>query len=137
MDLTYQFPGDVTVKVGTHPDNKHCGVRFEGDRGWLEVSRSVEGSVIGMKESLKTVTGWILNPFVAQLQQFFACVRDGKHPVSSVQSMHRSSTACHLGNIAIRLGRKLMEQAAENFVGDREASAMLSRTQRWPYGLPA
>jgi myo-inositol 2-dehydrogenase / D-chiro-inositol 1-dehydrogenase len=139
FDLMYQFPGGVTVKVGTHPDNKRCGVRFEGDAGWLEVKRGgLEGSVIGTKESIKTVTGWVFNPFVAQLQQFFACVRDGKRPVSSVQSMHRSSTACHLGNIAVRLGRKLRWDAAkEDCVGDNEASAMLSRAQRSPYGLPA
>jgi hypothetical protein len=43
-------------------------------------------------------------------------------------------SACHLGNISIRLGRKLTWDAdKQDFVGDSEATAMLTRAQREPY----
>jgi myo-inositol 2-dehydrogenase / D-chiro-inositol 1-dehydrogenase len=43
-------------------------------------------------------------------------------------------SGCHLGNISIRLGRKLEWDAkAEKFVGDDEANQMVSREQREGY----
>ena len=54
-----------------------------------------------------------------------------KRPLSDVASQHRSVSTCHLGNIAMRLGRPLAWDAAkEQFSGDDEANAWLRRTQR-------
>ena len=66
---------------------------------------------------------------------FFEAWMHGKWPISDVESQHRSVSACHLGNISIRLGRKLTwDPAKEEFVGDSEASGMLKRTRsRSPY----
>jgi hypothetical protein len=62
----------------------------------------------------------------------------GKWPISDVESQHRSVSACHLGNISIRLGRKLAwDPVKEDFVNDSEASAMLKRAQREPYRFGA
>jgi hypothetical protein len=67
---------------------------------------------------------------------FFEAWMHGKWPISDVESQHRSVSACHLGNISIRLGRKLTwDAAAQDFVGDSEASAMLKRPQREPYTI--
>jgi myo-inositol 2-dehydrogenase / D-chiro-inositol 1-dehydrogenase len=47
-------------------------------------------------------------------------------------------SACHLGNISIRLGRKLKwDPRREQFVGDDEANAWLRRPQRKPYQIEA
>jgi hypothetical protein len=55
-----------------------------------------------------------------------------------VESQHRSATVCHLGNIAVRLGRKLKWDAtAEQFVGDAEANALLTRVQRKGFEVTA
>jgi hypothetical protein len=68
---------------------------------------------------------------------FFRCIREGEAPISDVASQHRSATASHLANIALRLGRKLTwDPGAELFIGDEEANGMLSRIQRAPYQLP-
>ena len=49
---------------------------------------------------------------------------------------HRSATVCHLGNIALRTGRKLTwDPAKEQIVGDSEANAMLTRPYRAPWKL--
>jgi hypothetical protein len=51
---------------------------------------------------------------------------------------HRSATVCHLGNIAIRVGRKIAwDPVKERIVGDSEAAAMLSRPYRSPWVLPS
>lgn len=65
---------------------------------------------------------------------FFECVKTRKPPASPVDVAHRTITACHLGNIAIRLGRKIRwDPEAEQIVDDEEAGAWLSREQRPPY----
>jgi hypothetical protein len=48
----------------------------------------------------------------------------------------RSDTICHLGDIAMRLGRKLRwDPAREEFVGDDQANAMTLRALRSPWYL--
>ena len=47
---------------------------------------------------------------------------------------HRSATVCHLGNLAVRLGRKLTwDPAKEEIAGDPEAARMLDRPYRAPW----
>ena len=62
---------------------------------------------------------------------FLDCIKTRKQPICNVEVGHRSATACHLGNLAVRLGRKLNWDAEkEDFVDDKEASAMLTRPYR-------
>ena len=59
-----------------------------------------------------------------------------RQTVSDVASHHRAITICHLGNIAIRLGRKLEWDAkAQEVVGDSIANEMQSRPQRKGYEI--
>jgi hypothetical protein len=47
---------------------------------------------------------------------------------------HRSASLCHLGGIAVRLGRKLRwDPSKEEFVGDAEAQKWVAREMRKPY----
>jgi nitrite reductase/ring-hydroxylating ferredoxin subunit len=51
-----------------------------------------------------------------------------------LQSGHEIATACHLSNISLRTGRKLVWDAdKEEIVGDPEANAMLVRPYRAPW----
>jgi hypothetical protein len=57
-------------------------------------------------------------------------------PISDVEIGHRSTSAPHLGNIALRTGRKIRwDGAKEQIVGDAEASKMLNRPYRAPWKL--
>jgi myo-inositol 2-dehydrogenase/D-chiro-inositol 1-dehydrogenase len=115
---------------------KRNGIMFTGDRGRLFVNR---GGVYG-----KPVEELDQNPLPEDrirlyesndhMANFFQCVKTRQQPVSTVDVAHRVITACHLGNIAIRLKRKIQWDArAEQIVGDQEAGAWLSRDQRAPY----
>ena len=48
-----------------------------------------------------------LDAIVNHMGNFFDCVESRKAPISDVESQHRSVSTCHLGNISMRLGRKL------------------------------
>ena len=65
---------------------------------------------------------------------FFDCVRSRKAPVCEVEIGHRSVSVCHLGVLALRLGRKLKwDPAKEEFVGDKDANKWVAREQRKPW----
>ena len=69
-------------------------------------------------------------------RDFLDCVKSRKDPYFPVDIGHRVSTVCHLGNIVIKLGRKLKwDPEQEVFPGDDEANAMLSRSMRSPWTL--
>ena len=62
-----------------------------------------------------------------------------KPTAAPVEVAHRSITICHLGNIAMRLGREKLrwDPRTEQIIGDDEAAKMLSRPYRAPWALPA
>ena len=71
------------------------------------------------------------------LSDWLDCIKTRGRPNADVEIGHRSVTACHLVNIARRLGRKLTWDAeAERFEGDAEADALLDRPRRAGYELP-
>jgi hypothetical protein len=62
------------------------------------------------------------------------CVKSRQQPVSDLESGHRVATACHLANIALRLGRTVRWDAKqETVLDDAEAMAMLERPYRAPW----
>ena len=68
---------------------------------------------------------------------FLKCVKSRKDPYFPVDIGHRVSSVCHLANIAIKVGRKLKwDPANEHFIGDDSANAMRSRPLRAPWKLP-
>ncbi|MEQ8208749.1 MAG: Gfo/Idh/MocA family oxidoreductase [Lacipirellulaceae bacterium] len=64
-------------------------------------------------------------------RNFIDCVKSRKEPVAPIEVGHRSATVCHLGNIAIRLKKELQwNPETEQFVGNDEATALMSRPSR-------
>jgi hypothetical protein len=65
---------------------------------------------------------------------FFECVKTRKAPICEAEIGHRSASVCHLGGIALQLGRKLTwNPATEEFTGDPEANRRLARPMREPW----
>ncbi|MCL4854725.1 MAG: hypothetical protein KJZ78_25475, partial [Bryobacteraceae bacterium] len=63
-----------------------------------------------------------------------------KQPVSTIDVAHRVITACHLGNVSMRLKRAVRwDPVKEQVVGDQEAaeSPCVRRDQRAPYAIEA
>lgn len=56
---------------------------------------------------------------------------------ADVEQGHLSTAICHMAKIACKLGRTLnFDPAAERFLGDEEANALLKREYRAPYVVP-
>lgn len=145
FQVQLQYPGGVLVEIS--PEGDRLGILFEGTRGRIFVNR---GGVFGKPYDdlhanplpedavrLNPHMGWMGTSWYRHLRDFFDCVRTGRQPVSDVSSQHRSTTACHIANISMRLGKTLRWDAvAETFPDDAQARALLSRRQRAPYLLP-
>ncbi len=79
-------------------------------------------------------------PNITQFDNFIQCVRSRKmeNLYCEVEEGHLSTSLCHMANISYTLGRKLVfDPVKEQFVGDAEANALLTRKYREPYVLPA
>ncbi len=113
------------------------GTRFEGTEGWIYVNR---GKLEAEPKSLLTS---VIGPDEKHLYEsrdhkrnFLDCVRSHKDPICTAEIGHRSSTVCHLGNIAMLLDRPLRwDPQAEQFIGDAEANRMTWRPARAPWRL--
>lgn len=65
------------------------------------------------------------------------CIRTREKPNADVEIGHRSTTVCHLGNIARWVGRPLRwDPVKEQFIDDAEANTYLDRERRKPWLLP-
>jgi predicted dehydrogenase len=111
--------------------------RFEGSEGWVDVTR---GKIDAEPKSLLTSK---IGPDEIHLydsndhkQNFLDCIKSRKDTICTAEIGHRTSSVCHLGNIAMQLGRKLKwDPKAERFIGDPAANNMLTRAMRAPWRL--
>jgi predicted dehydrogenase len=71
------------------------------------------------------------------VQDFLDCMDTRKAPRSDVEVGHNSMIACHLGNIAFRLNRRVQwDVDGERFVGDEDAQKLVMPAYRAPWALP-
>jgi predicted dehydrogenase len=120
------------------------GILFEGEDGkWIFVNRSfIRGSDRMLVDEALPANATRLEVSSNHMGNFIDCIRSRRTPICNVNVGHHSVTVCHLGNIAIRLGRGAdrplrWDPRAETFTGDEEANRMLSRPYRAPWRLEA
>ncbi|MCH5376853.1 MAG: Gfo/Idh/MocA family oxidoreductase [Planctomycetes bacterium] len=142
FDCSMKFADNKSIRLYSGPNE----LILSGDRGRIRVNR---GGLTGkpVEELTAADDDWMNDEILklchgkqpgSHMQNFFDCVKDRGKPISDVWSHHRAASVCHLANIAMRLGRKLhWDPVKEDFVGDEEASRMLSRPQREPYAIKA
>jgi predicted dehydrogenase len=146
VDLT--FANGSVINVNDHYTRNDGrtdfdnGILFEGEAGRIFVNRGkLEGKPI---DELTEADNRELNDRIARLYKgktpgshmgnFFACLEDRQQPISDVATHHRTMTSCHLCNIALMLGRELQwNPEQEEFVGDEQATALMSRRSRSEY----
>jgi predicted dehydrogenase len=128
------WSGGVADKQG-----QRNGIKFEGADGWIWVRRG---------ELTASNPDFLVEPLGSSAQRlyvsndhmgnFFDSVRSRKAPICEPEIGHRSASICHLGVIALRLGRKLKwDPAKEQFIGDAEANKWIAREMRKPWTFEA
>jgi hypothetical protein len=128
------YPNGAKMIVSNRFPN---GVKFIGTEGWVFVNR---GHINAQPVSLLST---VIQPDEIHLYEsrdhkgnFLDCILTRTETVAPVENAHRSVSVAHLGNIAMRLQRKVRwDPAAERFINDPEADRMLSRTMRAPWRL--
>lgn len=148
--LEMKYANGVTVKVCDKYPN---GVRFIGSEGWIFVSRgearATASDPVSAKKAPKALDASnvkLLEPLSNPTVQLYhsndhygnwlECIASGKKPICPIEIGHRSTGACNIGHIAMRLGRPLKwDPVKEDFVDDAEASARLTQTMREKYAV--
>ncbi|HBO52510.1 MAG TPA: dehydrogenase [Planctomycetes bacterium] len=70
------------------------------------------------------------------MQNWVDSIRKRELPIADVEIGHRTTSLCLLGNIALRIGRKLRwDWHSERFFGDSQADALLGREARAAYRI--
>ena len=128
--IDFVYPDGTSVNASTsHPG----GIRFEGSQGWVFVNRGV---IDAYPKSLLRINDFHRYDSRSHIRSFLDCVKFRKDPIAPAEIGHRSAAVCHLGNIAMLLGRKLnWDPKNEQFVNDPAANRMTTRAMRAPWRL--
>ena len=113
------------------------GARFHGTEGRIHVSRSgIRTTPSSLKTSVIRDDEIRLTKSTNHPQNFVDCVRSREKTVAPIEAAHYAISIAHLGNIAMRLGRKVKwDSAKEDFINDPQASRMLKRSMRGNWHL--
>jgi predicted dehydrogenase len=106
------------------------GNAFYGTKGMMILGKSGGWKIFGPRNKLieESSGGFDL---ASHHRDFLDAVRTGRKPHADIEINHLSTSLCHLANIACRVGRVLrFDPAAERFLDDAEADALLSRAYR-------
>lgn len=113
-------------------------VRFIGEKGRLDVSRSI------LDSDPANIVSATIQPNETRLYEsndhyldWLDCIKTGKKPVCDVEIGHRTSSVCNVANIAYALRRPLeWNPAKEKFKNDKEANVLLAPNFRegWKLG---
>jgi predicted dehydrogenase len=152
QQVLWQFPvfsmiWEHALGVGRGPEAREHGVEFHGNNGVLVVDRGgwevyPETDAIDKPREYKMPgiprqSAGNQDYHLLHVQNFVDCMRSRKQPRSDVEIGHNSMIACHLGNIAYRLGRQVKwDVDGERFVDDAEAQKYVMKPYRAPWKLP-
>jgi predicted dehydrogenase len=152
-DITWTYSSGAVVKMGS--TRKYpCGVRFIGENGdWVFcgfAGKQTKSDPVGV--SSDKVAGMpiaasrkgiiespVSKPLLRPLEHNRQWIEEmcTRGPLAMpLEEAQRTSTACVLGYMAMKLGRKLNWDAkSEKFINDAEANSMMFRPERDGFGV--
>jgi predicted dehydrogenase len=134
--LVYTYADGVKLLV----DSGKPSLRFEGTEGWIG-NRDWRAP---LQAEPASILDSVIRPDEIHLytcpqgeqRNFLDCVKSRQECYFPPEIGQRCFTIAHIGNIAMRLGRKLTwDPVNERFVNDDEANRMLGRAMRSPWNL--
>jgi myo-inositol 2-dehydrogenase / D-chiro-inositol 1-dehydrogenase len=115
----------------------HPHVRFEGDKGWVQVDAENKGlyASSGVSASSDEILKSEIGPDEEHLllqgekENFIDCVISRKRTLADAEVGHRTNSICHLAKISIQLdGKKLKWDPDKEVFDDEAANKMLARS---------
>ncbi len=136
---TYTLIWEHKVGVSLGLNGRPWGISFTGREGSLIITDSgYEVTGEPKRKSLETRKypgSGDARP--AHVRNFLDCVKSRQEPVENLKLGHHVSSVAHLGNVALRCGRKIQWDAEkERIIGDAEANKLISVGYRAPWQLP-
>lgn len=133
FEVHYTYANGVKLICSNAPH----GAKFEGTDGWVWVDRGF------LQADPPDLLNETIGPDDVHLyqspghhQNWLDCIRTRQRPICDVEIGWRSVSVCHLGNIAMRLGRKLRwDPDKVEFLGDEEANRWVMKPYRAPWHL--
>lgn len=122
FELNYRFADGIKWTYRTEKPY----FKIEGSEGWVYADfssiRAEPASLLTWKPGPDAVAF----PFKSDKQDFIDNVKSRGETLEPAEVGHRVTSFCHLGHIAIRLGRKLTwDPATEHFAGDPQADTLI------------
>ena len=137
MDLVTARKRFWQFQFGESVPGVSVGLILFGTEGWIWVSR------VGMQTHPASLMRTVLGPNDIRVlrsdehkRNFLDAIRTGEPTVSTVESGVNDEIICQMGEIAVRMGRKLdWDPVKEVFKNDETANRKLSRVMRSPWRL--
>jgi hypothetical protein len=144
-----RYANGVTMVIDNNFSN---GVRFEGDEGWIFIGRgggkpdpAKPEESLGFAASKPEILKEEIGPKGIHFHRsddhhldWLKSIQSRKPAATNVEQAHRSTSACEIAWIAMKLGRKTTwDPQKEIFPDDAEANKLRVRPQRKPYGIEA
>ena len=131
---------NMTLERGNRWWRGSCGVRYEGDEGWVAAADGYSKPDVSSPAMLADFRK-IVYDYMARTQRptshvrnFLDCVKSRRQTVANPVVMHRSMTTVHAANICMWLKRDLKyDPVKEEFINDAEANRFRSRAMRQPW----
>ena len=135
FDASYKFANGLVM----HYKMSKPYVRFEGDKGWIEVRDPglLEASDRAILTS-KIAPDEIHFPLRTEKLDFIEAVKTRGHTLEDAEVGHRTTSLCHLAHIAIKLGgvKLQWDPEKETFPGNDAANELVKRPPlRAPWSL--
>jgi len=154
QDVIYSFPGCTVTWAGCEVSGFEA-IRYpEGDRRLkpLLEFHGTKGSMVLTRRGFEvTPQIWsgdeqdgkpAMEPMKVaaaggnHVRNFLDCMKSRKLPICDVEEGHLTMVMCHLGNMAMKVGRTLYWDAKkEEAIGDKEANQLLTKQYRKPWTL--
>jgi predicted dehydrogenase len=136
--LKYANGAIVALEQEIIKDHQQLGAIFEGTNGRIQIIR---GDFSTDRPELKKAAPDVIKEGpgenVPHIRNFVQCIKSRQRPNADVEIGHRSTTVCHLVNIARELGRTLhWDPKAEHFKDDPAADKLIARERRKGFELP-
>ena len=135
--IMWKYANGTVMTSEPFDEKKTKGVKFWGEKGWIEVARGyfqASDPAWNLPETETKVEG----PYETRIPHqvnFIEAVRSRKDPVVPVEIGHSSCVVCTLGNIACELMRTVKwDPATETFVDDTDGAA--TKLMHYEYRSP-
>ncbi len=135
FEVVFEYANGVPVHCMSEGEN---GVHFEGENGWIFVSRgALKASDPKMISEPLGSDAKRLLASPSHMGNFLDNIKSRGRCCADVEIGHRSATVCHLGNIAMRfsMGKPLNWNPSSERFQESEANQYVSRPMRGPWHL--